>query len=138
MRLVIGSLEVLERLIGNDTEIEIEIRQNIADAFAKRYLKSLIQTQSIKDIENEICKGLAYDSNGWREGEYRKKIKEICEENIKIIVDDILNNTYVYKNIYKMIEDSAEYVKTQLSPSILEERINKLVDKKIKEKLGLK
>ena len=55
MRLVIGSLEVLERLIGNDTEIEIEIRQNIADAFANEALKENLERQAeamnIKRIE---------------------------------------------------------------------------------------
>jgi hypothetical protein len=37
----INSLEALERLIGNDTELEMDIRRNIVEEFCKRHLKTL-------------------------------------------------------------------------------------------------
>ena len=47
MKLTINA-EALERLIGGDSDIEIEIRQQIADQFCKRHLKSLINTETMK------------------------------------------------------------------------------------------
>ncbi len=48
LTLQINSLEALERLIGGDTEMELSIRQNIADAFAEKYLKSIVNTSDSK------------------------------------------------------------------------------------------
>ena len=38
-KIQINSLEALERLIGGDTELEIEVRNSIVQEFAKKYLK---------------------------------------------------------------------------------------------------
>ena len=42
MKIQINSLEALERLIGGDTQVEIEIRNSIVQEFTKKYLKSLV------------------------------------------------------------------------------------------------
>lgn len=41
LTLQINSLEALERLIGNDTECEIAIRNRVVQDFAKKHLKSI-------------------------------------------------------------------------------------------------
>lgn len=50
--------QALERLIGGDTEIEVEIRQGIANEFAKRHLKGLFSeaiSQSIGEYRNSVA-----------------------------------------------------------------------------------
>jgi len=46
-KIQINSLAALERLIGGDTEVELEIRNNIVQEFAKKHLKSLLETDSV-------------------------------------------------------------------------------------------
>ena len=52
--LQINSLEALERLIGGDSEVETEIRNNIVQNFAKKHLKPLVNEGMIKRVEREI------------------------------------------------------------------------------------
>lgn len=60
----INNLEALERLIGGDSEVEIEIRNSVIQNFAEKHLKPLANSpaitstlSSIKDaIQNEIKK----------------------------------------------------------------------------------
>jgi len=44
------SVPVLERLIGGDTEIEVEIRKNIVGEFAKRHLVAVAR-EIVKDVQ---------------------------------------------------------------------------------------
>lgn len=56
-KIQINSLEALERLIGGDSEFEMEIRQSVAADFAKKYLKGTINTnieQSVKEYNNNL------------------------------------------------------------------------------------
>jgi hypothetical protein len=60
IKIQINSLKALERLIGGDNEIEIEIRNNIVQEFSKRYLKSIVSDRLIlrvkEDLEADIIK----------------------------------------------------------------------------------
>lgn len=57
-KIQINSLEALERLIGNDNELEIEIRNSIVQNFTKKYLKDLakaeLMTSIAKAVQNEV------------------------------------------------------------------------------------
>lgn len=50
-KIQINSLEALERLIGNDTELEIQVRNNIVQEFAKKHLKAIANETT---FQNEI------------------------------------------------------------------------------------
>ena len=41
MKIQINSLEAVERLIGGDTEVEIEVRNSVVQEFAKKHLKAV-------------------------------------------------------------------------------------------------
>ncbi len=43
----INSLEALERLIGGDSQVEIDVRNNIVQAFAEKHLKALAGSSQI-------------------------------------------------------------------------------------------
>jgi hypothetical protein len=57
VKIQINSLEALERLIGGDSELEIEVRQSVASAFAARYLKPLAESpvflNAIRDVRKD-------------------------------------------------------------------------------------
>ena len=40
-KIQINSLDALERLIGGDTELEIEVRNSVIQKFAEKHLKPL-------------------------------------------------------------------------------------------------
>lgn len=51
-KIQINSLETLERLIGNDNELEIQVRNNIVQEFAKKHLKAIANETT---FQNEIA-----------------------------------------------------------------------------------
>lgn len=56
IKLIISSPDVLDRLIGGDTELELELRQCAAAEFAKRHLKSIINDEKLIQLKNDIKK----------------------------------------------------------------------------------
>lgn len=60
MKIQINSLEALERLIGNDTAMEIELRSRIVQEFAKEHLKAVAKSETItaavKTAQDEILR----------------------------------------------------------------------------------
>lgn len=56
MKLQINSLEALERLIGGDTEVELDIRNSVVQAFAKKHLKPLATMDSFVEIKRDLEK----------------------------------------------------------------------------------
>lgn len=59
MKIQINSLEALERLIGGDTDVEIEIRNSIVQEFAKNHLKAVVASASVDSWVNSFKKQLA-------------------------------------------------------------------------------
>lgn len=56
----INSLEALERLIGGDSETEVEVRNSVIQKFADKHLKALANTdeitQTLDKIQRDISK----------------------------------------------------------------------------------
>ncbi len=90
VKLQIGSVEVLNRLIGGDSEIEVEIRNSVVQNFAHRHLKAVINDPTI---------------SGHMEDLKRKVINEIdaiFKEKFGIMVP----GTYSYSNnVFKIRQD---------------------------------
>jgi hypothetical protein len=55
VKIQINSMKALERLIGGDTELEMEIRKSVALAFSKKYLHDIVATPAMLKITNEVC-----------------------------------------------------------------------------------
>lgn len=53
-KIQINSLAALERLLGGDTEFEIEMREKVAQDFAKKYLKGVVATEAMDKYVNQI------------------------------------------------------------------------------------
>lgn len=77
MKLQINSLQALERLIGGDTEIEVEVRKNIVQDFARKHLKPIagdvikpMIDAATKACQREACDALAQALGTFRKGTY--------------------------------------------------------------------
>ena len=62
LTLQINSLEALEKLIGGDTQVEIDIRNNIVQAFAEKHLKSLAGSNEIQTVLSAIKASIQEDA----------------------------------------------------------------------------
>lgn len=133
-------IKALERLIGGDSEIEVEVRQQIADAFAKRYLKSLLTTDAMGKMKSELLEGLKYNvfEKHTMHQDYSQKIKDMCDKFIAAECDKYFLSLDPFKIMGERIYAAAKWVDDELRQVVLEKRIDDLVDKRIKERLNIK
>jgi hypothetical protein len=153
-KIQINSLEALERLIGNDNELEIEIRNSVVQNFTKRYLKDLAKTGLVaniaKAVQSEIKSEFFEDikTGSWNitttvfKKEILEKVKEelkyTAKQELSSVVSEIVEEQKVYDTIKTKLDSTVEWITEQLAPQRLESRIEKLVEARLKEKLGLK
>lgn len=149
-------LEALERLIGQNTQIEMELRQCIVEKFTKKYLKSLVNEKLINNckydileqfnkvdfkIQKELVKEIENLFNDKTEflnipNELRKKLNEVIDTEIR---------RYLNTKITEMIELKTNHIKEYINfkfaevKNIIEEQISKLLtedlDKQINESI---
>jgi hypothetical protein len=66
----INNKEALERLIGNDTEVEIDIRNSVVQKFAEKHLKPIANADGFNNMLNSLRR------------EINKQVQEKCEKEI--------------------------------------------------------
>jgi hypothetical protein len=54
----INNREALERLIGNDTQVEIDIRNSVVQKFAERHLKALANSEPVTSTLRTISESI--------------------------------------------------------------------------------
>ncbi len=109
--LQINTIQALERLIGGDTALELEIRQNVVEAFAKKHLKGLmsefyskqsaaviesVKADSEKIIKEVVASYLKSKGDYWaghtlvitQEG--KDVIKNAAHQQVKVIFDEAI------------------------------------------------
>ena len=154
IKIQINSLEALERLIGNDNELEIEIRNSVVQNFTKKYLKDLAKTELVaniaKAVQNEIKSEFFEDikTGSWNSTTtvFKKELLEKVKEDLKYtakkelssVVSEIIEEQKVYDTIKTKLDSTVEWITEQLAPQRIESRVEKLVEARLKEKLGLK
>lgn len=126
MKIQINNLEALERLIGGDTQLEMDIRQNIVEAFTKKHLKSLANSEVIKQsskiIQDEIEKVF---QNSSRYGQViSDKYKEILSNYIKQEIQKFVN-----LEIRKVVD---EVVSNEVTEEIIQYKIESFLNAHIK------
>jgi hypothetical protein len=142
LTLQINSLEALERLIGNDTQAEIEIRTSLVQKFAEKHLKPIVNSEPISKAVNDI------------RTEAFRILSDKCSEEIATFksnwyatdrISDIKLKQPILDEIERMVRlkiDSviATAVETAIAKwtatSDLEERIQKRVDYYTQEQIN--
>ena len=103
-KIQINSLEALERLIGNDNEIEIQVRNTIVQNFAKKHLKAIANETTFQNeiatfkqkLQEEFDKKLSesiasvkryYHGGGIEKVTIHPEIKTIIDKQVKDKID---------------------------------------------------
>jgi hypothetical protein len=100
MKIQINSLEALERLIGGDNELEIDIRNSVVQDFSKKHLKSVAQT-----LDGGLFKQIVESS--------RKAFKEELQKELGLVVTQEQDSKSSYYRIVDVVKLSAP-VKAQI------------------------
>lgn len=145
MKIQINSLQALERLIGGDTELEIEARNNIVQDFSKKHLKPLLTSASQqiindllsdtkKHIADTVGEELGFVTKTSGEGYYKKTIitlndvqKEFLNRLVTEYVSKELSDVY-----YKVVENRIAYYKTQIEQTV-DHHMAKYTDKMVQD-----
>jgi citrate lyase gamma subunit len=147
----INSLEALERLIGNDNELEISIRNSVVQSFAGRHLKALANESLMKSMALDINKYIETKffqtiGEGWSkkvvlkqslQNELDEMVKKIFDNIMRETIQTILDEKKTVAHIDTVLERRVNYIMEELSEKVIEENLNKLVNKRIKEQFGL-
>ena len=154
MKIQINSLEALERLIGGDTELEIDIRHSVVDAFTKKHLRAIANEEHVRRMSSAISVELndkfaeytkspnVYISYEWK---LKPEIKTLIEAQIKYKTENIINELIsesldiekTREHITERLQKQSAWIEEELTNIVLEKRLDRLVEIKIKEKLGL-
>ena len=144
----INNLEALERLIGGDTEVELDIRNSVVQAFSKKHLKvvaeSAVMIELAKSIKLTIQDELFTDTSVRKfqtnlilnDSPFKKAILRAAQEGI----DAELREAYVEyseqlksefrKQYSNMISNFNRY----LDNHNVNAKLGDIIDKKLKEK----
>ena len=142
VKLQLNSVSAVERLIGGDTTAEVELRQAIAEEFSKRHLKSLVNTEAMQVIKDQIIKEFRYNYGTYTAPQIvtdiikettNKLIAQIIHSEVSKIIEE---NKWI-ETMNKIVREQSDYIVNQLSEATIDRRLNLLVDKKIKEKLNI-
>lgn len=142
------SVEALERLLGGDTELEIQLRHQVAQQFIMNHFTKFVQSKLFNAIRDEIHKvtedvrNLAnqkiaehigiFKGGGWR-GPYEVQLLGHIQESLNNVV-----NTAVWDQvglaIKKNVKDRIEYYEKKWA-SVIDERVQKKFDEAIEKKI---
>lgn len=152
VKIQIASLEALERLLAGDTELEIEIRNSIIQNFSNKHLKGIANEYLKKGVgeyvktlmtDAEIIKeiGTGYSKTIQLTEKTRELIKNRTEntiyEKIHDKIDEAIKASPSYKELETTLNRACERISQDLTDINLNKRIDALVDKRIKERMGL-
>lgn len=154
IKIQINSLEALERLIGGEEELELELRGSIVQEFAKRHLKGVADDVIINNATHEIRKYVQDNfinkvysiSKGYTLNPvFNETIQKSIQSHFSILINQLIREYMesddTIKMIYKRLDDkvlaAAVKIEEELSDILLNKRIDDLVNKRLKEKLGV-
>ena len=152
-KIQINSLEALERLIGNDNKLEIEVRNSIVQKFAEKHLKSLANSPTIHTALNNIndavtrevstklnkevatfkqdCFGRISDMklNPDVQREIDNKVKSTSEEQIRLAVHNAVESWKKNNDINARIDKAISYYNEQHIKEEVRNRLDALIKK---------
>lgn len=154
LTLQINSLEALERLIGNDNDCEIEIRNRVVQEFAKKHLKAIANETTFqneihsfkqelqKEFDKRMEEAIAsvkryYEGGGIEKVNLHPKVKEsiertVCEKIDGQIAEAVEGGIKYWSqdvSIDKRIEQKMDYHITQHINQAVKNRLVELAGK---------
>lgn len=146
----INNLEALERLIGGDSEVEVDIRNSVVQKFAEKHLKPLANsapiTSTLNAIKEEISrqikdkceKEIATFKNDWYgrisevklnqsiKSEIDSQVRNVVDTTVRNAVDEALKTWSNDAELKTRVEKRFEYYTTEMINTEIKSRIEKL------------
>ena len=144
-KIQINSLDALERLIGGDTELEIEVRNSVIQKFAEKHLKPLANSSAFKKIEDQLRKDAADQLSGdiatfkrdWQgyvsDIKLRPEIKDEMSRQVRTMIDDKIREAVTEAVTFWANEKEVEDRITKRMAYYTDELIKDEVRKRIEE-----
>lgn len=124
----INNLQALERLIGGDTEVEIDIRNSVVQAFSEKHLKAIASSDALNSKLNELKRDLTYTYNK----EVRTQIGEIKKDYWGTVESKI--NPDLVAALKKQVDSNISDLVRSLVDAKLEE-VYKNVEEKVSKRI---
>lgn len=150
-KIQINSLEALERLIGNDTELEMELRSTIVQEFSKKFLKSVANEildrergnfeREIKDYSREVLGSYVRDPQcSWKQkyvlaGDLQLEIQTMARNSFAAFANEKIQELIVQetdKAYQKIIDAIDDRLDTKIN-AFIETRLNDMFNEELEK-----
>jgi hypothetical protein len=141
IKIQINSLEALERLIGGDSQLELEIRNNIVQEFSKKHLKPIAEQldsrleSTATAVYNEVVEkrfgrasGYGYGKTYQLNSDIREAINQEVAVSIKQAVGDSIKDQVENINLEKMIQKAIDHK--------FNVQVNDMVNEMVRERIA--
>lgn len=113
LNIQIASLAALQELLKNENgEVSLEIRQNIADEFAKKYIKPLMNDDTIKKTVEKMTKGIGDNVTSIAENIVEQRIGKLTKQKVGYYGDE---NRYILQLNGEIRREIIDAVNTQMN-----------------------
>lgn len=129
IKIQINSVEALERLLGNDQELEVEVRKSVVEAFGKSFVKSVANSTAVAEKlesmrEETMEKSTEYaerilsvrdTSTGWRYSvaltdELKAKIKDAVVTQTHLLIAETISSLDIDNMVSEKVAKKLELV----------------------------
>lgn len=141
-KIQINSLQALERLIGGDSEVEIEIRNSVVQEYAKQHLKVLAQNFVFQDlniikntVKEEVRKAIGVESwNNFKLSnqatlEIEKAVNAALNKKVNSAIQDAVKVINVEEFVDKQITKRLEAISSQEIDRAIRQKIKEIIEK---------
>lgn len=144
MKIQINSKEALERLIGDDKEMEIAIKNAVINQFAKQYLKSVANSMIIEDLKRAVCREVSAmveqyveKTSSWARLEVfaKPELKEAIDNAAKAAMSELIKER-VKEQMAKVNQEVGHRLNYELDiicDRVSERNIDRLVQNKLRK-----
>lgn len=144
MKIQINSKEALERLIGDDKEMEIAIKNAVINQFAKQYLKSVANDEIIRELEAAVLVEVdtaikrhvertpAYGMSRFKASpELKEAIQNATKEALRELVKEAIEERM--SDVEKEVKELLGYKLDIICNKVSERNIDRLVQSKLRK-----
>ena len=129
-------VEELKRLIGGDTQVEIDLRQAIVEEFSRKYIKSLVASDNFCSKCGEAARNVKQEINSLLEVELEKmgiKLEMMSSGSYRVTLPSPVKQV-IRDQIGLLIQDIVEQeVDRQLSKINVEDLVREQLDEKMNQ-----
>ena len=140
IRVVIPSKDIVTKLLNSDVDVEAELKVNLLEAIRSHMSKGSFGDLVARGVNEELSK--QFDKK-W--GQYSGPTKDLIISKANEVVSKVVDEKAILslhamsvERINAAVDAAAKKIEDHLTDAILTDKIDELVEKRMKEKLGIK